>query len=658
MHTVIIANEKMTQLFRDYKNLFIPFLEDGEISFCDWNEEGPDLETALPDLQKLVEGERGWRAIILHDPGHFRDESGEEIFDEYNPYDYACNYGYEVPPVEDSPIPLIRLTHLLAGYPDLGVYDIVEKPVEERSRLEQVEYETQDFSCDLQKKHAVLTEKYNELLWKPKDLWLISIRRRRKQLNKKDLKEIWTSKLESESSRFWLRNNYPENCRFLCFDVSDIYNELYCKELFQFWMTVLTLAKNKIPPSNLQAYRLYRVACEFDKEKMRQEFTYHYSRICHAKETVESALKVLPEQTFDPDEEILQLQPVPVIFENHDEKRAYVETKDIGLARDCPQNEDELWQNEYKEVKKYLTQYVKEPRRAIDRAAEYTRKAEDSFFDLEYELDDIQLEEMKESAYQLEEDIMSSETMRIVDLSAYEEDLQEKDENIQRIIQGRMTRKVTILGGVVAAVLFFCGFLPYLVHAAQDGVPTFLKSLQVVVICLICLMGIGFLVLFFFRRRVKKEIHGFNMLVSGIVAGINKAASTFEEYLSLICTYMKAQSILQGTKDNESSVKSHRALLRMHKYAIHDTLDQLAMWCAAFDLKIKREPISVSDEYYDFDMMPADCPIYYMKTNQIEQNISINGSGDVLTSPYEFVTKLYINREEIYERGGSETCQE
>ena len=76
MHTVIIANEKMTQLFRDYKNLFVPFLKDGEISFCDWNEEGPDLETALPDLAKATEGDHNWRAIVLNDPGHFMDSDG------------------------------------------------------------------------------------------------------------------------------------------------------------------------------------------------------------------------------------------------------------------------------------------------------------------------------------------------------------------------------------------------------------------------------------------------------------------------------------------------------------------------------------------------------------------------------------------------------
>ena len=142
-------------------------------------------------------------------------------------------------------------------------------------------------------------------------------------MNKKDLKEIWSTKLETESSRFWLRNNYPEICRFLCFDVSDIYNELYTRELFQFWLTVLTLAKNKIPASNIQAYRLYKVYCDFDKAMMKETFTDIYSVICQAKETVESSLKVLPERTFQSDEEILQLQPVPVVFENHDEQSAY-----------------------------------------------------------------------------------------------------------------------------------------------------------------------------------------------------------------------------------------------------------------------------------------------------------------------------------------------
>lgn len=116
----------------------------------------------------------------------------------------------------------------------------------------------------------------------------------------------------------------------------------------------------------------------------------------------------------------MQLQPVPVVFENHDEHSAYVDTKNIGLSRDCPQNEEEFWKNSYKDIKNYLKMYVKEPRRAIDRAAEYTRNAEENFYDVEYELDKIQQEDLKETIYQLEEDILSAETMRIVDLDAYQ----------------------------------------------------------------------------------------------------------------------------------------------------------------------------------------------------------------------------------------------
>ena len=62
----------------------------------------------------------------------------------------------------------------------------------------------------------------------------------------------------------------------------------------------------------------------------------------------------------------------------------------------------------------------------------------------------------------------------------------------------------------------------------------------------------------------------------------------------------------------------------------------------------------LAEKCYDFDMMPAKCPIYYMKPNTAEKNIKINGSGALLTGPYEFVTALNIEREEIYERGGDE----
>ena len=52
MHTVIILSKHSSDLLRDYRYLFQPFVDKGTISFCDWNESGTDVHTSLPDLYK------------------------------------------------------------------------------------------------------------------------------------------------------------------------------------------------------------------------------------------------------------------------------------------------------------------------------------------------------------------------------------------------------------------------------------------------------------------------------------------------------------------------------------------------------------------------------------------------------------------------------
>ena len=43
MHTVIILSKHSSDLLREYRYLFQPFVDKGAISFCDWNESGTDL---------------------------------------------------------------------------------------------------------------------------------------------------------------------------------------------------------------------------------------------------------------------------------------------------------------------------------------------------------------------------------------------------------------------------------------------------------------------------------------------------------------------------------------------------------------------------------------------------------------------------------------
>ena len=51
MHTVIILSRHASELLQDYRFLFKPFVDNGTVSFCDWNESGTDLKTAVPERE-------------------------------------------------------------------------------------------------------------------------------------------------------------------------------------------------------------------------------------------------------------------------------------------------------------------------------------------------------------------------------------------------------------------------------------------------------------------------------------------------------------------------------------------------------------------------------------------------------------------------------
>lgn len=67
MHTVIILSKHSSDLLREYRYLFQPFVDKGAISFCDWNESGTDLETSVPDLYKQIRGGVFFNPLYLYE---------------------------------------------------------------------------------------------------------------------------------------------------------------------------------------------------------------------------------------------------------------------------------------------------------------------------------------------------------------------------------------------------------------------------------------------------------------------------------------------------------------------------------------------------------------------------------------------------------------
>ena len=127
MHTVIILSKHSSDLLREYRYLFQPFVDKGAISFCDWNESGTDLETSVPDLYKQIRGKVDWRAVIVSAEPVYGNRKGP-VPDEKNPFDFpveAAKAAEDAVP-QDSAIPLVRLTHMICGYPAAPVKNFEE----------------------------------------------------------------------------------------------------------------------------------------------------------------------------------------------------------------------------------------------------------------------------------------------------------------------------------------------------------------------------------------------------------------------------------------------------------------------------------------------------------------------------------------------------
>lgn len=129
MFTVIFVNQRAEQQRKNYQFLFQPFIDANEMCFCPWFTEETSIENAVPDLYRILKGKKEWRAIVLHmdsidEPRkqqldiEDRDEEEEEACtytaSDRNPFDYSDVDKDEMP--HSSEIPLIRFTHMLAGY--------------------------------------------------------------------------------------------------------------------------------------------------------------------------------------------------------------------------------------------------------------------------------------------------------------------------------------------------------------------------------------------------------------------------------------------------------------------------------------------------------------------------------------------------------------
>ena len=89
------------------------------------------------------------------------------------------------------------------------------------------------------------------------------------------------------------------------------------KELMEFWLAVLTLTVNPIPASTLQAYKLYRLGVKISDEGLSDVLNEHLNKMEAAYAFVQERLRMRPEYSFEEEEDVVEKQHIPVVFEGN-----------------------------------------------------------------------------------------------------------------------------------------------------------------------------------------------------------------------------------------------------------------------------------------------------------------------------------------------------
>lgn len=671
MYTVIILNKQSSDLLKDYKFLFKPFVDKGVIGFCDWNETGTDVKTSVPDLCDLIKGKKDWRAIVVNTDSiyGYTDKPSPK---KNNPFDYS---DYDKDPLpHESNIPLIKLTHIIGGYtawvtkkfekgfeyfnPEKGEMDSVKEAdlsEEELNHLSEkyneitpiyIEKQVPDDVKAMQKK---LVDKYLFSDIRPAEIDLIATRQKTDHDEKAAIEESWKNHLEMNSSNFWETNKYPNNCRFLVYDITNQDNSFYKKELAEFWMSVLTLATNRIAASTLQAYRLYKMKVDVSKDELQKTLNNHLNKLNAAYAFVKEQMSLRPESSFDEDEELVPRQTVPVTIEKNEAKELFMNFDRIGLCKDHPEDESAFWKSQIKKKKQNLEKYLKAPRRIIDKSANYLKKKAESFKDEHYILDQFQMDDLKETMDKLEFDIVSSEVKRAIDKKSVDKKLAEIDSAVKKEIGFRMSRKMALISGALLLLICLGGYLPYLISAGRLGTETLFPAMGVTLAVLVVAAVGGLIALILQRGKLIHLMNRFNILMRNVANEMRSFAGRFEVYFSDICTYMKAVSILEGTKKKSHGMDSVSSILLMHKRAIASAAGKDNDLILSYDIDRIDEVVTNVTTFFDVNRMPRENSLYFFDENLDEDDIPINSTGDTVTAPYKFIEKLWVEREEVYD---------
>ena len=609
-------------------------------------ESGTSIDTAVPDLTSIINDKQEWRAIIIR----IEDESHMKEFpsDPQNPFHFNMNRNAS-DIISESPVPLVRLTQMLGGVPSPDIKFEREQIYEPNKAPHMIYNPVSD--PDEDETYKRLTEKYFHNSNPPTEIVMISLRKKRDKRVER-VKEAWRTQKESGSSDFWKSNRYPSICRFLVFDVEQQGSTKESADMFNLWTSVLLLTTNKLDPNIIQAYKLYNISVLFNVEAMVTIFRRTVNRLLIARQFITEGIKQDAMRLAMGENELPDFRmDVPVEFRTPRNVDFHVRTKPFKFVSRSTNSDVNKWEEMKLSVEVGLRTVFRDIERNLDQTVDRMR---DYFTYSEGEVvqfNKYQLEDFNNELANVYADIMEQQQELPKTESFVSKELLPFAKKVKDKVLSRITKQQTLcLLAIVASLSLLSVIHPALFYI-HHGYGTVWSIVVVFVVFFGVPVFIGFLAILFQKSKLQKCVDEYNRGVNRTLVKLSKNTALYSKYMSAIISHSRGRSYLGLMNEDMHSKDNSYASKQRHIQSINGFLQYINDLSIAFYIPFEMETTGDDDITVDTEIAP-NINSFYTFESEMNYQIPINTMGDVVYSPFEFVEKLQIVREEIYDDNG------
>ena len=703
MFTVIMLRDSERAIFEPARVYFEPFEEAGVIGFARWNqsERALRMEDALPDLREIIKGKKNWRAVVVDHPRSSTPSSPAGERDDENPFDFLDNQQVALS-LAHSKQAVIRLAHLLLGYPQMSAREfepyfqyqhsdsgaviqgdpkqLVLDFLRESSPGAELEYEGVEYdneqwfslamakispvhhhvrrlfhetkySAEEVQRHRELSEHYAMKEVRPSEVVFIATRAGMLEDDKALLKRAWKTGQEQNASRFVERNDYPPMSRFATYELLEEENSGYEEDLLRFWLGVLTVAQNLMPPGGFQAERLYLMSIQFDPARLGDTFNAHISQLAMVRDHLERLIEA-PVRPIDlQSEDVLTPVEVNVVFDGIGQHLLEAPLSGWGLASDRPQDEGRRWASEMKRISAEASLFVKRPRRMVARAVFSARELVGMRQGEPLSLTQFEREDLDERLARQLRALVVPATSELLNEDRLQRIIAQSDEHVRHRILQRMKSPTIWMSSLLGLGIWLAAFLPYLIQSWGAGADALVAGLFVTVAVLGCIAATGLVTLIVFRMLLRARMIEFNRRTKQEVDAVRSGGLRFSDFLSQYVTYRRGAARLRGASQASELRQARLRRLRRLRDRVVRHIDDEKRIVQILDVPLEVHRTSKGLVDFDPDDQRMERMLFRLPVG--DGLVPFNESGEHIAAPYDFITEFSLSRLMLFEHSES-----